>query len=76
MLSKAEMKNVKGGGVPPGTPGGDPSFCGPAKGYIVCVDNQGGGTSNFYSCCTTMAEAQAFCPAGQIYGCELPQLEL
>lgn len=75
LLSKAEMKNVLGGGYPPETPGGDPSVCAP-KGYISCEPSNGPGTHYFYACCTTLAEAQSFCPSGSIYGCVTPQPEL
>ncbi|KQC00603.1 hypothetical protein [Pedobacter sp. Hv1] len=72
LLSKAELKKIMGGGVPPETPGGDPSYCAP-KGYVICIANGGSGEANsyFYACCTSMAQAQAFCPSGSAYGCNL-----
>lgn len=72
------MKNVKGGGLPPETPGGDESYCASrGKGYIVCVADGGTGaaTSYFYACCSTLQDAQAFCPSGYVYGCSLPVVE-
>lgn len=74
ILSKAELKKVMGGGVPPETPGGDPSYCLP-KGYVVCIANGGSGEghSYFYACCTSLAQAQSFCPSGSAYGCQMDE---
>jgi len=67
------MKNVKGGGLPPTTPGGNPSYCAP-KGYVVCVGYGASGPeqSYFYACCSSMAEAKSVCPVGHTYGCVFP----
>jgi len=75
-LSKAEMKNVKGGGLPPTTPGGDPRYCG-TKGYVVCLGEGAMGPvqSYFYACCTSLADAAAFCPAGHTHTCVFPFIE-
>lgn len=78
LLSKAELKKIRGGGVPPETPGGDPSYCAAkGKGYVVCISEGGSGSggSYFYACCTSMADAASFCPSGSAYGCELPYNE-
>ncbi len=59
LLSKAELKNVMGRGLPPETPGGDPSYCQP-RGYIVCIAEGGSGEAHsyFYACCNSMADAR------------------
>jgi hypothetical protein len=80
LLSKAEMKQVKGGGYPPETPGGDDTYCqSRQKGHVVCITEGGSGTGTdyFYACCNTLADAQSFCPAGSAYGCTgfLPMID-
>ncbi|MEE1946896.1 hypothetical protein VRU48_17350 [Pedobacter sp. KR3-3] len=77
-LSKAELKKVLGGGLPPETPGGDPSYCASrGKGYVICIDNGGSGDghSYFYACCSSLAEAGMFCPSGSAYGCDMPYVD-
>jgi hypothetical protein len=72
LLSKAEMKLVKGGGLPPETPGGNETYCQARfKGHVLCISDHGMGTTTeyFYACCSTLADAGAFCPAGSLYTC-------
>ena len=72
LLSRAELKNVKGGGLPPDTPGGDDRYCqARGKGHVLCITESGMGvaTELFYACCSTLADAQSYCPAGSTYTC-------
>lgn len=67
LLSKAEMKNVLGGKLPPGDPGNPPCL-----GYHIICGNNDDVISYNDVCCSTIAEAQTFCRGygyNGIYGC-------
>ncbi|MCJ0743232.1 hypothetical protein [Pedobacter montanisoli] len=74
LLSRAEMKKVMGGGsAEPGDPGN--SSCEKdGKGYISCVSPNGPSYDYPDMCCTSLAQAQSFCPSGWIYGCVMPDI--
>lgn len=64
LLSKADMKKIAGGGLPPGDPGNPPCL----DAFVVCgVEDGGMELINFTTvCCETLADAEAFC-RGQHY---------
>jgi hypothetical protein len=69
-LSRAEMKNVLGGGLPP-----DPTQPGPilCENYVSCGITSSDDVIAFYGvCCNSLADSQAYCRSHGytgVYGC-------
>lgn len=64
LLSKAELKKIIGGGLPPGDPGNPPC----TAAYVVCGVQDGGMELIRFPtvCCTSLGDAESFC-RGQLY---------